>query len=462
MSGFDSKSVKDRFRSAGTSQGWWDSGKAVLAAVSGGSDSMSMLWLLRFFWKGMVYAAHLEHGFREETAIRDAHFVEEICCKWGVDCRIEHRNVPSLKMSGETLEEAGRRERYDFLRKVSRETGAGFIATGHTADDSTETIFFNLLRGTGIRGLRGIPEVRGEIVRPVIRCGRSELQSFLSERSVPWVTDESNDDVSYFRNRIRHVIFPFIHKEGNPRFREHLMALGGEVSVTEEARENKAASLAAWARRSFPLVIRVWSRKTLLSMSKGDLQSLFAFEGRDLGLSPLSRVKTDTLLELVTGPGNMWRFQWERDLEICGSGKMVALVTRTLPEGEHPAESRVGSPDGSGSFCWGPWRLEWISAEETQTPSSGDFSCVMPVSKVENLEIRSLKCLEKAKKQHGRVPWWCISNWPMVKSAGYSWSPLEGFLDKPGMTGGGQMFRFRVFEVRNSKKGDHRYDICAG
>ncbi len=460
--GSGSGSVLKRFRLAGKNQEWWDSGKTVLAAVSGGSDSMAMLWLLRYYWKGSIIAAHLEHGFRQETSLADARFVQDVCRKWGIDCRVEHRNVPSLKKPGETLEEAGRRERYDFLLKVASEAGAEFVATGHTADDSTETVFFNLLRGTGIRGLRGIPEVRGNIVRPIIHCFREELQSFLSERSVQWVTDESNDDVSYFRNRIRHVIFPFIHKEGNPRFSEHLLALSEEVSEAEKVRDKRSVSLAAWARRPFPLAVRAWDRKTLLRMCKGDLQSLFAFEGRSLALSPLSRVKTARLLELVQGAENPWRFQWERDLEICGSGKMVALVKRALAEGASPPEKIFGFPEVAGSIRWGPWRLEWFPVSGKATPSDGDFSCIMPVSKGSLLKVRSMKCLDKTCNRKARVPWWCTGTWPVVQSGGDLWSPIEGFIGKPEVTSAALLFRFRVCEVRDLRKGDHGHDLCAG
>ncbi len=418
--------MKYCFKSAGIRQGWWKGSGPIVAAVSGGSDSMAMLWLLRFFWKGNIIVAHLEHGFRDKTALRDAEFVEKISREWDLECFIEHRNVPSLKKVGETLEEAGRRERYQFLRKVAGETGARFIATGHNADDAAETMFFNTLRGTGIRGLRGIPEVRGEVIRPIIDCFRDELQSLLAERSVPWVTDESNEDVRYFRNRIRHIIFPFLEKEGNPRLREHLAALGAEMSCLEVKREIHARSMSSWLAMEFPLAVKAWRLEPLRMLDALSLQSLFAYEGRALGLAPLSRSKTASLLGLISGGVTPWRFQWENSLEICGSRGMAALVDRCLFSDDAPPDLEIPLNGEYGSFSWGQWNFEW-KLEEGPCSGSGDSLCLVQFPDDGQLKVTSLESARGYKEIYQMVPWWGRRRWPALNIGKNFWVPLGGF-----------------------------------
>ncbi|MDO9509143.1 MAG: tRNA lysidine(34) synthetase TilS [Thermovirgaceae bacterium] len=453
------ESVLFRFRSAGIRQGWWNESGPVVAAVSGGSDSMAMLWLLCFFWEGRVVAAHLEHGFRQETALRDAAFVENISREWGIECFVEHRNVPSLKKAGETLEEAGRRERYQFLRKVAEETGSNFIATGHNADDAAETVFFNILRGTGIRGLRGIPEVRGEVIRPIIGCFRDELQSFLNERSVSWVTDESNADVKYFRNRIRHVIFPFLEREGNCGLSEHLLSLAADASNLENCREDQGRSMASWSGMDFPLAERAWRLEVLRMMDELSLQSLFAHAGRDLGLAPLSRVKTSSLTGLIRGGVTPWRFQWENNMEICGSKGMAALVGRDVFSEGAPEDLDLLLDGEEGSFSWGPWGFEWC-LEEGNGFWSGDFACQVPFPENGSIIVTNLEADSQGRAACRRVPWWSRKKWPVLHSGKTLWVPLQGFSAKmEHLAPGERSLRLRAFVSDRIMKGELRHEF---
>ncbi len=453
---FSEVSVLTRFKASSMRQGWWSGNKPVVAAVSGGSDSMAMLWLLRFFWKGAVVAAHLEHGFRKETAIRDARFVEDICRKWGISCKVEHRDVPSLRRSGESLEEAGRRERYHFLNKVAKETGARFIATGHTADDSAETIFFNIIRGTGVRGLRGIPETRNEVIRPVIECFRSELQLFLDLHMVPWVTDESNEEVKYFRNRIRHVIFPFLEMEGNPRLREHLLSLGADARDVEQSMETLSGSMSSWCGVDFPLAEKAWRIDILRKMERPSLQALFAMEGRDLGLSSLSRVKTAALLGLIRQGVTPWRFQWENNIEICGSKKMAAIVDWDILSDGSEKKKTFPLEGESGAFRWSCWGFEWIR-KDSISRWSGDMASLVPFPDRGFLEISSFDSCTPKIGDLNRVPWWCLKKWPVVHAGNTRWSPLEGFLPEDGYCDGpGRYLRIRTFLTKEIRKGESR------
>ena len=420
----EARSLFKSFEIAGRDQGWWDHEGQIVAAVSGGIDSMALLWLLCFRWRGKVIAAHLEHGFRKETALRDAVFVEGICREWNIECHIEHRDIPSLKGRGETLEEAGRRERYAFLDRVASSRGASFIATGHNADDQAETVFLNLLRGTGIRGLRGIPRTRERIVRPVIDLSREQLQGLLLEIPVPWVEDETNLETRYFRNKIRHVIFPLLSTEGNRRFADHLISLSSEAYEIESSREELSKSLACWCRRHQPLALRSWDTGLLRRMDDQTLQSIMAYEGRDLGLAPLSRSKTSRLLELIRRGEGRWRFQWERDLEVCGSRRSVSLVERSLFSSPGPCGESFPLKGERGSFSWGAWYFEW-NISQGGCPFLGERACRVPVNGVDVIEVEVAGSAGEPGTSRAGIPWWAEGVWPEVRTSGTVWVPFS-------------------------------------
>ena len=191
----------------------------VLCAVSGGADSMCLLHLL---WsQGYdVTAAHFEHGIRGEESLRDAIFVEDWCGEHGIPVIVEHGDVPAYaQANGMSLEEAARELRYDFLSRAAERTGAECILTAHNLDDNAETLLFNLTRGSGTPGLRGIPRSRGKILRPLLHVSRAEIEAYLEENHVPHVEDSTNQGDDYTRNLIRHQIMPLLRRI-NPRFPE--------------------------------------------------------------------------------------------------------------------------------------------------------------------------------------------------------------------------------------------------
>lgn len=193
----------------------------MLCAVSGGADSMCLLHLL---WSGReqrgisVAAAHFEHGLRGEESLRDAAFVEDWCRERGIPLRLEHGDAAALAAEkGLGVEEAARELRYAFLERAADALGCDRIATAHNADDNAETMLLNLCRGAGSLGLGGIPPARGRIVRPLLKCGRGEIEAYLREQAVPHVEDSSNRNEDYSRNRLRSRVLPVL-RELNPAF----------------------------------------------------------------------------------------------------------------------------------------------------------------------------------------------------------------------------------------------------
>lgn len=213
-------------------------GDTVLIGVSGGPDSMALLYLLMDISKEFsikIKAAHLNHGFRKE-AMEEAEFVEKAAASLGLPAIIKSVDVPSIKERDNlSAQEAARKARYAFFEEAANEAGANKVALAHTSDDQAETVLMRLIRGSGPLGLSGIPPVRdmsgGQeaiIIRPLIDCSRKDVEGYLSEKGISYVIDSSNLKMDYMRNRVRMELIPFL--EGyNPNIKETL-ARNAEVS----------------------------------------------------------------------------------------------------------------------------------------------------------------------------------------------------------------------------------------
>lgn len=187
----------------------------ITVALSGGADSMSLLYVLVSLKDKLgieVSAAHFNHMIRGEEAYRDEHFVESVCERLGVELITERGDVPAYAAEHRLSTELAAREmRYRFFERINR----GAVATAHTASDNLETVIFNLTRGTSLKGLCGIPPKRGIFIRPLILCTRDDVEEYCEKNAVEYVTDSTNFSDDYSRNKIRHGIIPLL-KEINP------------------------------------------------------------------------------------------------------------------------------------------------------------------------------------------------------------------------------------------------------
>jgi tRNA(Ile)-lysidine synthase len=186
-----------------------DEGDRVLVAVSGGGDSMALLDVLRSLRRDVdVVAAHFDHRLRDDSH-RDREIVERYCDGHRIECRAGGADVAEWSRENRMSLEAGARKlRYRFLDEAADDAGADKIATAHTRDDNVETVLMRVLRGSGIRGLAGIPKRRGRIVRPFLEVSRDGTADYCRTFSVPFTEDPSNRDTRFERNYVRHELLP--------------------------------------------------------------------------------------------------------------------------------------------------------------------------------------------------------------------------------------------------------------
>lgn len=204
-----------------------EQGDHLLVAVSGGPDSVALLRamiLLSSEYELQLTTAHLNHGLRGAEAQREEEFVRSLCDTMGIACVCKTVDIRMFqKGKGMSLEEIGREERYRFLDEAAETCGARKIATGHHRDDQAETVLINLLRGSGLEGLKGIPPVRdGRIIRPLLHVGRGEILEFLNREGLTFMMDSSNLSPLILRNRIRHELIPELTSKYNPGIVEGL------------------------------------------------------------------------------------------------------------------------------------------------------------------------------------------------------------------------------------------------
>ncbi len=203
-------------------------GDHVVCAVSGGADSVALLfalYLLRESLKITLEAAHFNHGLRGDESDRDEAFVRQLCHRLDIPLSVGQGKITAGKKG---LEAAARDARYAFLETIS-----GKIATAHTADDNAETVLMHLVRGTGLKGLGGISPVNDRLIRPMLSVTRHEVEKFLDEFNLTFVTDSSNNTDCFMRNRLRHHVMPLLQQE-NPRLAENLSAMALRLREDEQ------------------------------------------------------------------------------------------------------------------------------------------------------------------------------------------------------------------------------------
>lgn len=204
-------------------------GDHLVCAVSGGADSVAMLFamhLLSSQLKITLSCAHFNHNLRGEESERDAAFVRKLCDQYDIPFFLGSQRVVAGKKG---LEAAAREARYSFLQSLQ-----GKIATAHTADDNLETVLIHLVRGTDLKGLGGIAPKNGKLIRPMLMITRDEVMAFIAEYHLSYVDDSSNQTDAFLRNRLRHHVLPLLKKE-NPKLSKNISQLALRLREDEQA-----------------------------------------------------------------------------------------------------------------------------------------------------------------------------------------------------------------------------------
>lgn len=364
----------------------------MLAAVSGGLDSMCLLHLLSTWGREtglIVTAAHFNHRLRGENADRDEAFVRDWCAA---------HKVPFVSGSGDTrdlarkehltIEEAARKLRYAFLERTATEQGCHWILTAHHADDNAETMLLNLLRGTGTAGLAGIPKIRGRIARPFRNVTREELAKYARENHIPYVEDETNETGDASRNIIRHQVLPVL-REINPRAVENMVRtaeiLAGEDAVLTEtaekivvrARLGSGHAAIAWAELTdAPPAVRARVVLRLMETVCGHIRDLTAAHADEV----LKLIHTPQETAVASLPYGMRARSLERDL----------LIER-IPESPDAAPVAVNQPVRFGSW----------TVELTEIPGTG-YTYAVKRSAAEGLAVTAWRSGDRLTLPGGR------------------------------------------------------------
>ncbi len=311
----------------------------VVVAVSGGADSMALLYGLHSLndlenVNLSLHVAHLNHLLRGDEAEEDAAFVHAAADDLGLQCSIVKRDIAALaSKSGKSIEEVGRQERYHTLERVCIQVGAEAVAVGHHADDNAETILHRVLRGTGLRGLRGIPPTRSispmsdvHVVRPLLRHTRKQILAFLAERGIPHREDRTNESNEPMRNRIRNVILPELESDVNPQVREALLRLGEQARWFEEY-------LRETAQRTFETLIisRTDQMMELNAVALAKKNRIVqtelvrrAIEIFEVGQQDLSFAHLKAVLDLISDPAS------GKQLDLPGGMSVTKLYDRLV------------------------------------------------------------------------------------------------------------------------------------
>lgn len=211
---------------------------SIVVAVSGGPDSMSLLNVLIKLKQKMnitLVVAHVNHMIRA-VADSETEYVKKFCYDNGIDCFVKKVDVVKLAEQQKiSTEEAGRNIRYDFFEEVFEKINANKIAIAHNKNDNAETVLMNIMRGSGVTGLKGIEPVRAnKFIRPLIECDRKSIEQYCINQNLNPKFDESNKENIYTRNKVRNLLIPYIEKEFNPNIIESINRLSNLATQENE------------------------------------------------------------------------------------------------------------------------------------------------------------------------------------------------------------------------------------
>ena len=434
-------------------------GSAVLCAVSGGADSVCLLHALYHLRPKLGFslaAAHYDHGLRGEHSKQDAAFVSQfvrLCCPEqhlpdgtllpAVPLFSGSGNVAAeAQRRGTGIEETAREMRYSFLDQAAREAGCDFIATAHNADDNAETVLFHLARGSGLRGLTGIPPIRGNLIRPLLTTSRREIEAYLSYYGLPHVEDQSNRDDTYARNRIRHQVVPVL-EELYPGFVSRLADTAALLRADEALLSDQARAITDQAEPipdglSIPAALIGGAPAPLAARAVRQLIGQINGGDSDCGMAHLEQV-----IQLCRGSDPSARTDLPNGLTVRREYTKLILSRKSAP----PAlrETQVPLP---GRCSAGGWQI-CCAAQVYSGPRQTPYDFWLDRDRVPALTLRPRQTGDRLKlpgRPSKTIKKWCIDeqiplrvrdHLPVFTCAGQvaaaaGLGPDQSFLPQPG------------------------------
>lgn len=369
----------------------------MVAAVSGGADSVCLLYVLSELKANISGVAHFNHKWRGEAADEDERFVAAMAARLGI--AFFRAQMPE-NLRADNLEQAARRARREFFQSLIRDGVCDRVATGHTRDDQAETVLFRVLRGSGLTGLAGIHPVSEGLIRPLIGVRRSEVEEFLRLRKVAWREDATNRDVRFARNRIRYELMPQLARDWNPQIVDALANLG-DLAFEEErsaevprATELRVDELARMPRGLARRVVR-----GAIEAAKGDLRRIeFAHVERIIAMA----VEGPSRIALP-GVEAIRSFDWVR-IAVPGGLRVADPVEVTVP-------GNFLAPDGTTEIRFenacANLKVELTAPVQLRGWRPGDH--YRPVGRSRDQKIKELF-------QSARIPCWRRAGWPILAS----------------------------------------------
>jgi tRNA(Ile)-lysidine synthase len=406
-------------------------GQSIGVAVSGGADSVCLLYALVELaprWNLRLHVLHLDHGLRGEESRRDAGFVRELAASLSLPATI--RTV-DLTASAGNLEQAGRHARLRFFREMISTGAVERVALGHTRNDQAETVLFRFLRGAGTAGLAGIRPVTDDgIVRPLLEIDRSEVEEFLRARGIAWRDDSTNASPEFARNRLRHYLLPQLAREWNPAITETLSRTADWALAEEAYWEAEIGRLAAHAlvERDGAILVRA-AALTALPVATGRRLVRRAIERAKGDLRGIDFGHVAKVLELAATREGNGRLQ-STGLDIRRSFEWLRFSRPSAQSHDYQATAAV--PGVVRVAAGVEISLELIERTESSDGAhsvynESDTSCLDWCSLSGPLEFRNWRPgdqyqpwgtagVEKIKTffQEARIPIWERRNWPIL------------------------------------------------
>ncbi|HPB34672.1 MAG TPA: tRNA lysidine(34) synthetase TilS, partial [Caldisericia bacterium] len=211
----------------------------ILVGLSGGPDSIFLLYILHNYFNNQLIIAHINHKLRGVDSDLDEKFVRTISQKLKIPLYVIREDIRKLSNENKkSIEEVGREVRFSFFDKTLKVENFNKIALGHNLDDNVETILINFIKGSGTKGLIGIPEKRDNIIHPIINIKKEEILKFLEENKIEYRVDKTNFEIDFLRNKVRNYLLPIIEKEFNKNFKEKILSLSNILKVEDRFLDN--------------------------------------------------------------------------------------------------------------------------------------------------------------------------------------------------------------------------------